>query len=125
MPIEYRVNAPLSADQFIDLLQRSTHAKRRPVGNRTCMEGTTTSNVASSRRRPGSRSHPSLTAFQRYENAPTFQVAHDLTRRGFVHWIPAYAGMTKEGAALRNQRRNQRHPFITPLRSGWSIICRA
>ncbi|WP_127559691.1 GNAT family N-acetyltransferase [Saccharospirillum alexandrii] len=39
MTIEYRINAPLSADQFIDLLQRSTLAERRPVDDRACIEG--------------------------------------------------------------------------------------
>lgn len=39
MPIEYRVNAPIDADQFIDLLHRSTLAARRPVNDRACMEG--------------------------------------------------------------------------------------
>ena len=39
MAIDYRVNAPVSADQFIDLLQRSTLAERRPVDDRACIEG--------------------------------------------------------------------------------------
>lgn len=39
MAIEYRINAPVSADQFIDLLHRSTLAERRPVDDRTCIEG--------------------------------------------------------------------------------------
>ena len=37
--IEYRVNTAISADQFIDLLNRSTLGKRRPVEDRACMEG--------------------------------------------------------------------------------------
>lgn len=39
MSIEYRINAPLSAEQFIDLLTRSTLGKRRPIHDRECMEG--------------------------------------------------------------------------------------
>lgn len=39
MAIDYRVNAPVSAGQFIDLLQRSTLAERRPVDDRACIEG--------------------------------------------------------------------------------------
>lgn len=39
MSIEYRINAPVSADQFIDLLHRSTLGERRPVADRACMEG--------------------------------------------------------------------------------------
>lgn len=37
--IEYRINAPISADQFIDLLIRSTLSDRRPIHDRVCMEG--------------------------------------------------------------------------------------
>ncbi len=39
MTIEYRVNEPLSVDQFIDLLRDSTLGQRRPVEDRVCMEG--------------------------------------------------------------------------------------
>lgn len=39
MTIEYRVNAPVSTDQFIDVLKRSTLAERRPVHDRACIEG--------------------------------------------------------------------------------------
>ena len=39
MNIEYKINAPLSADQFIELLRASTLAERRPVEDRECMEG--------------------------------------------------------------------------------------
>ncbi len=39
MAIDYRVNAPVTADQFIDLLHRSTLAERRPVHDRACIEG--------------------------------------------------------------------------------------
>ena len=37
--IEYKINAPLTADQFIDVLNRSTLGQRRPVDDRACMEG--------------------------------------------------------------------------------------
>lgn len=37
--IEYKVNTELSAEQFIDLLNRSTLGRRRPVEDRACMEG--------------------------------------------------------------------------------------
>lgn len=39
MSIEYKINAPISADQFIDLLNRSTLGERRPTHDRECMEG--------------------------------------------------------------------------------------
>ena len=39
MSIEYKINAPISADQFIELLSESTLGERRPVGDRECMEG--------------------------------------------------------------------------------------
>lgn len=39
MSIEYKINAPISADQFIDLLVRSTLGERRPIHDRECMEG--------------------------------------------------------------------------------------
>lgn len=39
MEIEYRINAPLDADQFIDLLTSSTLGQRRPIHDRECMEG--------------------------------------------------------------------------------------
>ena len=39
MKIEYKVNAPVSADQFIELLRDSTLAGRRPVDDRECMAG--------------------------------------------------------------------------------------
>lgn len=39
MDIEYRINAPITTDQFIDLLARSTLGERRPVQDRQCMEG--------------------------------------------------------------------------------------
>lgn len=39
MNVDYKVNAPISADQFIELLQNSTLAERRPVDDRACVEG--------------------------------------------------------------------------------------
>ena len=39
MVITYKVNRPISTDQFIDLLTASTLAERRPVDDRECMEG--------------------------------------------------------------------------------------
>ena len=39
MSIEYKINAPVSADQFIGLLRESTLAERRPVEDRDCMTG--------------------------------------------------------------------------------------
>ena len=39
MSIDYKINAPISADQFIELLKESTLGERRPVADRACMEG--------------------------------------------------------------------------------------
>ncbi|KAF1684698.1 GNAT family N-acetyltransferase [Pseudoxanthomonas broegbernensis] len=39
MSIDYRINIPISADQFIDLLTRSTLGERRPIHDRECIEG--------------------------------------------------------------------------------------
>ncbi|TVR06453.1 MAG: GNAT family N-acetyltransferase [Spirochaetaceae bacterium] len=39
MDIEYRINQPVSVDQFIDLLHRSTLGERRPVSDRGCIQG--------------------------------------------------------------------------------------
>jgi len=39
MKLEYRIDRPLSADQFVDILERSTLAARRPVADRACIEG--------------------------------------------------------------------------------------
>lgn len=39
MSIEYKVNGPVTADQFISLLHSSTLAERRPIEDRECMEG--------------------------------------------------------------------------------------
>ena len=36
--LDYRVNAPITADQFIDVLERSTLAQRRPVHDRAAIE---------------------------------------------------------------------------------------
>lgn len=39
MSIEYKINEPISTDQFIGLLEASTLAERRPIEDRQCMEG--------------------------------------------------------------------------------------
>lgn len=39
MKIEYKVNYPVSVDQFIELMRDSTLGERRPVADRACMEG--------------------------------------------------------------------------------------
>jgi len=39
MTIEYRTNAPLAIDQFIELLNNSTLGQRRPVDDPECMQG--------------------------------------------------------------------------------------
>ncbi|WP_275099404.1 GNAT family N-acetyltransferase [Sedimenticola hydrogenitrophicus] len=39
MSIEYRINAAVSTDQFINLLVHSTLGERRPIDDRECMEG--------------------------------------------------------------------------------------
>ncbi len=39
MTIEYRVNTPVTVDQFIQVLESSTLGARRPVHDRACMEG--------------------------------------------------------------------------------------
>ena len=39
MSIEYKVNTPVSTDQFIELLRESTLGERRPIEDRECMEG--------------------------------------------------------------------------------------
>lgn len=39
MNIEYKINAAISTDQFIDILNRSTLGTRRPVNDRICMDG--------------------------------------------------------------------------------------
>ncbi len=39
MSIEFKVNAPVTSDQFIELLRESTLGERRPIDDRDCMEG--------------------------------------------------------------------------------------
>jgi len=39
MNIDYKINAPISTDQFIELLKNSALNERRPVDDRACMEG--------------------------------------------------------------------------------------
>ncbi len=39
MSIIYKVNVPVTTDQFIDLLRQSTLGERRPIHDRDCMEG--------------------------------------------------------------------------------------
>lgn len=39
MSIEYKINHPVSTDQFISLLADSTLAERRPIQDLECMEG--------------------------------------------------------------------------------------
>lgn len=37
--IIYKVNEPISAEQFVELLKQSTLSERRPVDDRACMKG--------------------------------------------------------------------------------------
>ena len=39
MNIEYKINEPITADQFVALLKASTLGERRPIEDRECMEG--------------------------------------------------------------------------------------
>ncbi len=39
MGIEYKVNVPVSTEQFIELLRGSALGERRPIDDRECMEG--------------------------------------------------------------------------------------
>lgn len=39
MSIEYKINTPVTTDQFIGLLRQSTLGERRPIDDRECMEG--------------------------------------------------------------------------------------
>ncbi|MDF1624190.1 MAG: GNAT family N-acetyltransferase [Pseudohongiella nitratireducens] len=39
MNIEYKINKPVTTDEFIALLNSSTLGERRPVNDRQCMEG--------------------------------------------------------------------------------------
>ena len=39
MSIDFKVNHPVTTDQFIGLLEGSTLGERRPIQDRSCMEG--------------------------------------------------------------------------------------
>jgi len=39
MDISYKVNSPITAEQFIELLKESTLSGRRPIEDKNCMEG--------------------------------------------------------------------------------------
>ena len=39
MEIEYKINKKITAEQFIDLLNRSTLGQRRPVDDKQCIQG--------------------------------------------------------------------------------------
>ncbi len=39
MNINYKINTPITTDQFIDLLTASTLGERRPIDDKACMEG--------------------------------------------------------------------------------------
>lgn len=39
MTIQYKTNAPINVDQFIELLANSTLGERRPIDDRECMQG--------------------------------------------------------------------------------------
>ena len=39
MNIEYKINEPITSEQFVGLLEKSSLAERRPVHNSECMEG--------------------------------------------------------------------------------------
>ena len=39
MSIEYKINAPITTEKFVELLENSTLGERRPVEDRACMEG--------------------------------------------------------------------------------------
>ena len=39
MEIKYKINKPITAEQFIDLLNRSTLGERRPVDDKQCIQG--------------------------------------------------------------------------------------
>jgi len=39
MGIEYKINTPVTTDQFIELLKKSTLGERRPIEDHKCMEG--------------------------------------------------------------------------------------
>lgn len=40
--VEYKINASISVDQFIDLLLRSSLSERRPIDDRECLQGMVT-----------------------------------------------------------------------------------
>lgn len=37
--IEYKINEPITTEQFIELLKSATLGERRPIDDRACMEG--------------------------------------------------------------------------------------
>lgn len=39
MKLDYKINAPMNASQFIRLLKASTLGERRPIDNEICMQG--------------------------------------------------------------------------------------
>ncbi len=39
MNIEYKLNTKLTADEFIDILNRSTLGERRPIDDLQCIDG--------------------------------------------------------------------------------------
>lgn len=39
MSIEYQINKPITAEQFVELLQKSTLGQRRPIDDMQCMKG--------------------------------------------------------------------------------------
>ena len=39
MNFEYKINAPISAAQFVDVLKRSGLGERRPIDDLACIEG--------------------------------------------------------------------------------------
>ena len=39
MPITYKINAPITADQFVSILRASTLGNRRPIDNTVCTVG--------------------------------------------------------------------------------------
>ena len=39
MAIDFRINEPITTDQFVGVLESSTLGERRPVHDRACMEG--------------------------------------------------------------------------------------
>ena len=39
MNIQYKINQPVTTEQFLELLENSTLGKRRPIEDRECLEG--------------------------------------------------------------------------------------